>query len=105
LLTIVRVYILYYLLTTFDAMRCDAMSYFDVRSKADKSQLILPHGTENLKVKGTKIKKIKTDMLISHGNSPGKFMETVPRSPRTVKRSSLRNLSATSSLGLLFSRL
>ena len=79
------------------------MSYFDVRSKADKSQLILPHGTKNLKVKGTKIKKkIKTDML---GNSPGKFMESVPRSPRTVKRSSLRNLSATSSLGLLFSRL
>ena len=29
------------------ALRCDARCYFNVRSKADISQLNLPHGTDN----------------------------------------------------------
>jgi len=33
--------------TTYDTIRYDTRCYFNVRSKADISQLNLPHGTDN----------------------------------------------------------
>ena len=35
---------------TYDTIRYDTRGYFDVRSRADMSQLNLTHGTENQKV-------------------------------------------------------
>ena len=53
-----------------DTIRYDTRCYFNVRSKADISQLNLPHGNRQLKsVKNRKIKK--TDMLRSKVNSLG----------------------------------
>jgi len=37
----------------------DTRCYFNVRSKADMSQLNLPHGTNNKKVENRKSKKVK----------------------------------------------
>jgi len=50
-------------------MRCDARRYFNVRLKADTSQLNLPHGTKKLnsEKQGKKLKSKKTDMLRSIG--------------------------------------
>lgn len=44
--------------------------YDNMRSKAEMSPLNLPHVTNKLKI-GKKIKKVKTNMLKSIGNSPG----------------------------------
>jgi len=52
------------------------MLYFNVRSKADMSQLNLPHRT-NRKVENRKTKKQKTDMLRSIGKQS---MESVVKS-------------------------
>jgi len=51
-----------------------SLCYFNVRSKADTSQLNLPHGTDNLKSVKTekKIKSKKTDMLRSNSKQSGK---------------------------------
>ena len=38
-------------------IRCDTRCYFNVRSKADISQLNLPHGTDNSAVENRKTKK------------------------------------------------
>jgi len=47
--------------------------YFNVRSKADISQLNLPHGNDNKKsVKTEKLKSKKTDMLKSNSKQSGK---------------------------------
>jgi len=53
-------------------IRYDTRCYFNVRSKADISQLILPHGNRQLKkCKTEKLKSKKTDMLRSKVNSLG----------------------------------
>jgi len=50
----------------------DTRCYFNVRSKADISQLNLPHGNRQIKsVKTEKLKSKKTDMLRSNVNSLG----------------------------------
>jgi len=36
-----------YLSVRYDTIRYDTRCYFNVRSKADMSQLNLPHGTDN----------------------------------------------------------
>ena len=43
----------------YDTIRYDTRCYFNVRSKADTSQLNLPHGTNSKKVKNRKTKKVK----------------------------------------------
>ena len=64
--------------STRHTIRYDTRCYFNVRSKADISQLNLPHGTDNWKcVKTEKLKSKKTDMLRSNskqyaGNSNSK---------------------------------
>ena len=56
-----------------DTIRYDTRCYFNVRSKADISQLNLPHGNDNLKsVKTEKLKSKKTDMLRSNSKQSGK---------------------------------
>ena len=52
----------------------DTRCYFNVRSKADISQLNLPHGTDNQKSVKTekKLKSKKTDMLRSNSKQSGK---------------------------------
>ena len=52
-----------YNFSLFSATRYDTRCYFNVRSKADMSQLNLPHGTK--KCTNRKTKKVKTDMLRS----------------------------------------
>jgi len=59
-------------------MRC----YFNVHSKADISQLNLPHGTKTKKWKTEKIKNKKTDMLRSIGEQSGESVESVPKKKR-----------------------
>ena len=49
----------------------DTRRYFNVRSKADMSQLNLPHGTNYYKVENRKNKKEKTDMFRSIGKDRG----------------------------------
>jgi len=57
----------------YDTIRYDTRCYFNVRSKADISQLNLPHGTDNYKsVKTEKLKSKKTDMLRSNRKQSGK---------------------------------
>jgi len=58
----------------WSSMRCDARCYFNVRSKADISQLNLPHGTDNWKSVKTekKLKSKKTDMFRSNSKQSGK---------------------------------
>ena len=52
--------------------------YFNVRSKADMSQLNLPHGTDNEKVEnGKKLRSKKTDMLRSIGRQSRESVELV----------------------------
>ena len=46
----------------YDTIRYDTGCYFNVRSKADMSQLNLPHGTNNEKWKTEKL-KIKTKLF------------------------------------------
>ena len=60
-------------------IRYDTRCYFNVRSKADISQLNLPHGTDNLKSVKTekKLKSKKTDMLRSIGKQSGESVESV----------------------------
>ena len=54
-------------------IRYDTRCYFNVRSKADISQLNLPHGTDNYKsVKREKLKSKKTDMLRRNTKQSGK---------------------------------
>ena len=55
-------------------IRYDTRCYFNVRSKADISQLNLPHGTDNWKSVKTekKLNSKKTDMLRSSSKQPGK---------------------------------
>jgi len=56
----------------------DTRCYFNVRSKADISQLNLLHGTKNYKAEKTeKLKSKKTDMLRSIGKQSRKSMESV----------------------------
>ena len=56
-----------------DTIRYDTRCYFNVRSKADISQLNLPHGNRQLKSVKTekKLKSKKTDMLRGKVNSLG----------------------------------
>jgi len=57
----------------YDTIRYDTRCYFNVRSKADISQLNLPHGTDNIKsVKTEKLKSKKTDMLRSNSKQSGR---------------------------------
>jgi len=51
-------------------VRYDTIRYFSVRSKADTSQLYLPHGTKNEKVENRKTIKSKQNSEVSV-NSPG----------------------------------
>jgi len=54
-----------------DTTRYDTRCYFNVRSKADMSQLNIPHGTNNTeKWKTEKLKSKKTDMSEVSVNSP-----------------------------------
>ena len=55
-------------------LRYDTRCYFNVRSKADISQLNLPHGTDNYKSVKTekKLKSKETDMLRSNSKQSGK---------------------------------
>jgi len=57
-----------------DTIRYDTRCDFNVRSKADISQLNLPHGTDNYKSVKTekKLKSKKTDMLRSNSKQFGK---------------------------------
>ena len=57
-----------------DIIRYDTRCYFDVRSKADISQLNLPDGTDNKKSVKTekKLKSKQTDMLRSNSEQTGK---------------------------------
>jgi len=52
----------------------DTRCYFNVRSKADISQINLPHGNRQLKEckKEKKLKSKKTDMLRSNSKQSGK---------------------------------
>ena len=57
----------------YDTIRCDTIrSYFNVRSKADISQLNLPHKPTT---KSGKI--VKSDMLRSIGKQSGESVESV----------------------------
>jgi len=57
----------------YDTIRYDTRCYYNVRSKADISQLNLPHGTDNWKsVKTEKLKSKKPDMLSSNSKQSGK---------------------------------
>ena len=58
----------------YDTIRYDTRCYFNVRSKADISQLNLPHGNRQLKSVKTekKLKSKKTDMLRSSSKQSGK---------------------------------
>jgi len=54
--------------------------HFNMRSKADTSQLNLPHGNRQLKVENRKkLKSKKTDMLRSIGEQSGESVESVPK--------------------------
>ena len=56
-------------------IRYDTKCYFNVRSKADISQLNLPHGNRQLKSVKTEEKKLKSkkmDMLRSSSKQSGK---------------------------------
>ena len=55
-------------------VRYDTRCYFNVRSKADISQLNLPHGNRQLKSVKTEKSK-KTDMLRSNSKQSGKSIE------------------------------
>jgi len=58
----------------YDTIRYDTRCYFNVRSKADISQLNLPHGptTKKCKNRRKKLKSKKTDMLRSNSKQSGK---------------------------------
>jgi len=60
----------------YDTIRYDRC-YFNVRSKADISQLNLPHGTDKLKKckNRKKLKSKKTDMLRSNSKQSGKSIQ------------------------------
>ena len=51
--------------------------YFNVQSKADMSQLNLPHGTNNYTVENRKTKEQNTGMLRSIGKQYGESVESV----------------------------
>jgi len=53
-----------------------------VRSKADISQLDLPHGTKNEKVEKKEKLKVKTDKLTSIGKQSGESEESVWKKKR-----------------------
>ena len=56
--------------------RYDTKCYFNVRSKADISQLNLSHGTKNKTIKTEKeLKRKKTDMLRSVGKQSRESVE------------------------------
>jgi len=60
------------------AIRCDTRSCFNVRSKANISQLNLPYGTKLKKWKSEKLKKYKRrEMLRSIGKQSGESVESV----------------------------
>ena len=81
--------------------RYDTRCYFNVRSKADISQLNLPHGTDNYKsVETEKLKSKKTDMLRSKVNSLGNpYSETWKRKRKGWGREDM--IDSTDSLGCL----
>ena len=58
-------------------IRYDTRRYFNVRSKADTSQLNLPHGPTTKKCEERKTKKQKTAMLGSIGKQSGESVESV----------------------------
>jgi len=61
---------------TVGRMRYDTRCYFNVRSKADMSQLNLPHGTDNSTVEKEKNWKVKkTNVLRSIGKQFGEYVE------------------------------
>jgi len=65
-------------------LRYDTRSYFNVRAKADVSQLNLPYETKLTKLEKTKNKKKlnnkKPDMLRSNGKQSGESAES-PKAP------------------------
>ena len=63
-------------------LQYDTRCYFNVRSKADTSQLNLPHGTNGEKVENRQIKSKKTDMLIGIGKQLGESVESVLKKKR-----------------------
>ena len=58
-------------------IRYDTRCYFNVRSKADISQVNLPHGTNNYKGEKKKNWKVETDMLRSINKQSGESVESV----------------------------
>ena len=66
------------------AIRYDTRCYFNVQSKADTSQLNLPHGTNNYNAENIKSKKKlkQTDMLRSIGKQSGESVESVLKKKR-----------------------
>ena len=70
----------YAVLSVNVTIRYDTRNYFNVRSKADMSQLNRPRGTKLKSGKGEKIKK--TDMLRSIGKQPGESVESVRKKKR-----------------------
>ena len=63
-------------------MRYDMRCYFNVRSKADMSQLNLPHGTNTKKWKTEKLKIKKTVMLRSISKQSGESTQSALKKNR-----------------------
>ena len=58
---------------------------FNVRSKADTSQLNLPHGTNTKKWKTEKLKSKKADMHRSIGKQSGESVESLLKEEKEGK--------------------
>jgi len=71
------------------AIRCDTRSYFNVRSKANISQLNLPYGTKLKKWKSEKLKKSKNGercLEVSVNNQENLWSQSRRRKKVTVGR-------------------